>query len=82
MCGKFACVVWPATRHLRRAEWNGPLPKGIVAVIHSHQRLAINPSQHDVFEACRVGIPMIVVTPTSLVMAKPCEHRRIVTPVQ
>jgi len=32
----------------------------------------------DLFEGPRVGIPMIVLTPTSVVMAKPCDHQLVV----
>ena len=65
--GRFRLVLWPPTHKFHAEEWNGPIPKGTVAVVHTHPPGQPAPSTHDRAEAQRVGIPMLVITPASVV---------------
>jgi proteasome lid subunit RPN8/RPN11 len=53
---------WPRTRTFRAAHWNGPLPKGAVGIIHTHPTKLPYPSQQDLAEARRLGMPVHVVS--------------------
>ncbi|HEX7419040.1 MAG TPA: Mov34/MPN/PAD-1 family protein [Thermoanaerobaculia bacterium] len=53
------------------ATWTGRMPEGTAAIIHSHPRTLPNPSQNDILEAHRLGIPVIVVTPDAVTMVLP-----------
>ena len=66
--GTFACDVWGSKLKYQRVDWSGPIPEGTVALVHSHPRSKPNPSQQDIRESERIGIPVIVVTPESVVM--------------
>ena len=76
--GRLSCQVWDSKLNYQRVEWRGRIPDGTVAVIHSHPRTKPDPSEHDVFEAQRLGIPVIVVTPEAVVMTLRGETSRIV----
>ena len=69
--GRFRCDVWPADFQFHRAQWWGTTPDGTAALIHSHPRNLPDPSDQDVVEAERLGVPVIVVTPQSIAMALP-----------
>ena len=61
---------WP-TRGFRTASWDGPLPEGVFAVIHTHPVRMPRPSHQDLSEAARLGMPFYVATRTSLCVARP-----------
>ena len=67
----FECRVWPATFQNREAEWDGPLPDGTAAVLHTHPARFPNPSTGDAREARRIGVPVLVVTPGLVSMVSP-----------
>jgi hypothetical protein len=69
--GMFDCSVWPATFKARSESWSGSIPKGTAAIIHTHPLESPGPSYHDVLEAARIGVPIIVATPDVLAMAQP-----------
>lgn len=73
MDGALELVPWPAPpKTLRRAaNWYGPLPDRLVAVIHTHPRDLPRPSSQDAAEARRLGIPFYVVSARSLCVAPP-----------
>ena len=55
------CQRWPE-RGRRRVTWRGPLPRGVMAIAHTHPGNAPLPSRHDREEAERLRIPFIVVS--------------------
>lgn len=69
--GNLELVQWPmpARPLLRAAQWLGPLPVGVVAVIHTHPRERPRPSNQDTAEARRLGLPIYVVSQHSLCVA-------------
>ncbi|MGZ8853556.1 MAG: Mov34/MPN/PAD-1 family protein [Thermoanaerobaculia bacterium] len=73
--GRFNCHVWPVSFEFHRVQWLGAPPVGTAAIIHSHPRTLPDPSRQDVQEARRLAIPVIVVTPESVVMVLPGDGR-------
>ncbi len=69
--GQFDCSVWPATFEWRSGTWASAIPNGTAAIIHTHPRAEPDPSAHDVREAARIGVPIMVATPDALAMARP-----------
>src|SRR5205823_4629755 len=66
---RFLLVPWPPSHKFHADEWKGKIPYGTVAVVHTHPPGQPLPSTHDRTEAERVGIPILVITPTSVVLA-------------
>jgi hypothetical protein len=69
--GTFSCVAWPSRFGYNRAEWNGRIPDGAIAVVHTHPLATPLPSWHDLKEAARIGAPVVVVTPDLVSAAMP-----------
>jgi len=69
------CRDWPATHEFREARWVGPLPEGVVAVAHTHPLSFPDPSDQDLSEARRLGIPIFVLTPKIVTVAHSDGHR-------
>jgi hypothetical protein len=67
--GTFSLRSWPNQRRFRSAQWNGPIPAGVIAVIHSHPVMKPRPSEMDRAEAERLRIPFFVVSRNSLCKA-------------
>jgi hypothetical protein len=68
--GGLTTVPWPAGEHAK-ASYTGHIPAHCVAIIHTHPRKAPRPSVHDVAQAKRLGLPIIVITPRSITVATP-----------
>lgn len=45
-----------------RASWRGVMPAGTIAVVHTHPHFDPEPSRHDITEAQRIGIPIVVLS--------------------
>ena len=69
--GTFDCSMWPATFQLKKEQWSGAIPDRTAAIIHTHPLSLPDPSAHDMREAARLGVPVIVATPEVLAMAQP-----------
>ena len=71
--GALALIQWPAPPKplLRAANWSGPLPENLIAVIHTHPRELPRPSSQDAAEARRLGVPFYVISQGSLCVAAP-----------
>jgi proteasome lid subunit RPN8/RPN11 len=68
--GGLTTVVWQARDHAE-ASYVGRIPLRCVAVIHTHPPVAPQPSKQDMAEARRIGLPIIVITPQSVIVATP-----------
>ncbi len=66
--GHFHLQAWPASNRYHAEEWSGALPRGTVAIAHTHPIATPAASMHDCAEALRLGIPMFVLTPDSVVL--------------
>lgn len=60
------CVEWPAQWRSQAASYKGIIPDGTVAIVHTHPLSVPDPSSHDIIEAERLGLPIIVLTPNAL----------------
>ncbi|HYR27940.1 MAG TPA: Mov34/MPN/PAD-1 family protein [Thermoanaerobaculia bacterium] len=69
---------WPG-RGYYSASWRGPVPPGVVAVIHTHPRHRPAPSGQDRAEATRLGLPFYVVSRAALCVADASESVRCAT---
>ncbi len=68
--GLLTVVAWQAGDRAE-ASYTGRIPLRCVAVIHTHPAMAPQPSKHDVAEAQRIGLPIVVITPQSVTVATP-----------
>src|SRR6185503_4445452 len=68
--GSLTFASWPRGS-FQRAFYRGKIPRGAVAVVHTHPRNLPDPSVHDGEEARRVGLPVVVVTPRAITAAWP-----------
>ena len=57
---------WRANGELNRAAWNGPLPAGTVAIVHTHPNWLPLPSHLDARVARETSLPVYVVTLTRI----------------
>ena len=55
----------------QRATFAGGIPRGTIAVVHTHPRRLPRPSRGDLDQAKRLGIPLVVVTPGAITAARP-----------
>jgi len=70
-----ACIVWPATQQHERATFNGKMPRGTVAIIHTHPRNSPWPSLQDEVEARRLDIAIYVLTPGMITKTTPSDPK-------
>jgi JAB domain-containing protein similar to deubiquitination enzymes len=69
--GSYDCAMWPRTNGVERTQWDGVIPPGTVAIAHTHPRAKPLPSQQDMRESKRLGMPIYVVTPSGVTVAEP-----------
>ncbi|HEX7828447.1 MAG TPA: Mov34/MPN/PAD-1 family protein [Thermoanaerobaculia bacterium] len=69
--GNLDYKLWPATQQRRKASYRGPVPPNTVAIAHTHPHGMPKPSQHDINEAARTGLPIYVITRTSIARVDP-----------
>ena len=61
--GSVSSVPWPQTGRFRSEHYQGTLPTGTVALAHTHPWQADQrPSQGDIEQARKIGLPIYVVT--------------------
>ncbi|HUJ12988.1 MAG TPA: Mov34/MPN/PAD-1 family protein [Thermoanaerobaculia bacterium] len=76
--GNLQCLVWPATYQHARATFRGLIPRGTIAIIHTHPANAPWPSENDEREARRLGIPIYALTPLAITKAAPAKDAQLV----
>ncbi len=59
------------TRAIGHASYRGSIPKGAIAVLHTHPYRVPNPSAYDRTEARRISMPILVITPAGVEAAFP-----------
>lgn len=60
--GGYVFQLWPFDVVKLRATFEGAIPAGAVAVIHTHPNTAEFPSENDRLLSARIGLPIYVVT--------------------
>lgn len=64
--GRLIVVRWPDSGEPDTARWDGPLPKSVVAIVHTHPNWEPLPSKIDIRTAQRSHLPVYVVTRTEI----------------
>ncbi len=59
-------MFWPSSQGRLRETFNGLVPNGTQAIIHTHPLEWPMPSGGDVREAARLGVPIYVLTPRAI----------------
>jgi proteasome lid subunit RPN8/RPN11 len=67
--GELRAIVWQAGQ-ATEASHKGPIPARCVAIIHTHPTAAPHPSRRDLAEAQRIQLPIVVITPDSVTVAR------------
>ena len=66
--GRFRLEFWPARNDYHAARWRGTIPSGTIAIAHTHPIEHPEASAHDCSEAQRIGVPIFVLTPESVIL--------------
>lgn len=69
--GVLDCMPWPHTHAYLSEVYHGPIPAGTIAVVHTHPAVRPFPSNDDVDEASRIGLPIYVLTISGVRKAEP-----------
>lgn len=69
--GRFSCLLWPASRGFRRESFEGAIPVGTVAIVHTHPNRIPKASLQDRATAKQTGLPLFTLTRTSITMVDP-----------
>ena len=75
--GAFSLVQWPSTNRYHQQQWTGAIPSGTVAVVHTHPANLPYASTHDREEARRIGMPILILTPGTVVAVDGREGRQL-----
>ena len=73
--GSLTLEPWP-DRGYRHATFRGRVPARAIAILHTHPKAEPEPSARDRAEAERLGIAVVVITPSGVVAAVPDTPRR------
>jgi hypothetical protein len=68
--GALTLAPWESRGH-HHASYRGTIPQGTIAIVHTHPANQPQPSAHDRNEASRMGLPVVVVTPSGVRVAMP-----------
>lgn len=68
--GTLTLEPWPHGG-FRHASFRGAIPRGTIAILHTHPADEPQPSARDRAEARRLGLPVVVITPSGVVVAMP-----------
>ena len=69
--GEHRLVPWNSGPSYRSQKIRGPLPRGTVAIAHTHPRFMPYASDNDRKTARRLALPVFVLTPRNIVMVTP-----------
>ena len=68
--GGLTTIPWHAGENAK-ASYTGRIPARCIAIIHTHPPAAPRPSAHDLAEARRLGLPIVVITSEVITVATP-----------
>ena len=69
--GGYRLVVWRSEREVLRRTYRGAIPRGAVAIVHTHPRERPYGSPADQQTARRLAMPVFVLTPLNIVVVTP-----------
>lgn len=64
--GGYRCIAWPSDGLVDSARWEGRIPDGVLAIVHTHPNWMAAPSRIDARTARRSGVPVYVITRTQI----------------
>ena len=76
--GQISFVRWTSLRLPHHARWTVAIPRGVVAIAHTHPNWQPNPSATDVRTATRTNLVVYVVTRTRITKASAADVRTVV----
>ena len=76
--GTLTLEPWP-NGGFRHATFRGTIPARTIAILHTHPASAPQPSARDHAEARRLGVPVVVITPASVIAASAGRTRVLVS---
>ncbi len=74
--GRLALIRWPEAGEPDTSRWTGPLPEGVVAIVHTHPNWNPLPSKIDIRTAQRSRLPVYVVTRTEIFQKRSADRLR------
>ena len=77
--GQMSCLVWPRMSWIRSQTFNGKIPQGTVAVVHTHPRREERPSYGDTLESMRLRLPFYVLTAAAIWVVDPASGQSFQT---
>lgn len=69
--GSLQCQAWPGSAQFQEASYHGTIPARAIAIAHTHPNHRPDPSAVDHALATRLGIPVLVVSRSGVVAARP-----------
>jgi hypothetical protein len=69
--GRFACRLWPSSRDFRRESFQGVIPAGTVAIVHTHPNRMPKASRQDRETAKQTGLPLFTLTWANITVVDP-----------
>ena len=67
----YECIVWSSTGYRAEVTFQGEMPIGVVAVVHSHPPSLPKASLKDLETAKQLNVPIFAVTPLAVWVADP-----------
>jgi hypothetical protein len=77
--GDVQCLLWPTTDEFQRQTFRGEPPAGTIAIVHTHPKSRPRPSENDIAQAQRVGLPFFILTRSDITVVDPASGKS--TPV-
>jgi len=65
--GSLCVIRWTPAGMVRGAQWHAPMPRGVIAIAHTHPNRLPRPSPADVRTAMRMDVPVYVITRSRIV---------------
>jgi hypothetical protein len=69
--GQMSCLIWPRMSWIRSQTFQGTIPPGTIAVVHTHPRYEERPSYGDTRESMRLRLPFYVLTASAIWVVDP-----------
>jgi hypothetical protein len=69
--GQMSCLIWPRMSWIRSQTFRGKIPRGTIAVVHTHPRREERPSYEDTLESVRLRLPFYVLTAAAIWVVDP-----------
>ncbi|MGH9459295.1 MAG: hypothetical protein ACRD2J_16795 [Thermoanaerobaculia bacterium] len=73
--GTFDCLLWPFTGGFRSESFQGRVPDGTVAIVHTHPNTMIKASRQDRDTARTAGLPLFTVTWANISVVDPANGK-------